>query len=65
MSGGKPAGVRCIHLLNDYKCALWEDPSRPKVCSDYKAEEEFCGTTREEALKILDSLSVDPNPAES
>lgn len=56
MPDGKPAGVRCIHLTNDYKCALWGDPSRPKVCSDYKAEPEFCGNNREEALSILASL---------
>jgi hypothetical protein len=56
MPDGKPAGVRCIHLLDDYKCALFGDPTRPKVCGDYKAEELFCGTTREEALYILKSL---------
>lgn len=59
MSDGKPAGVRCIHLLNDYKCALFADPSRPKVCIDYKAEPEFCGKDRDEAFKILESL-IDP-----
>jgi Fe-S-cluster containining protein len=57
MEGGKPVGVKCIHLLNDYRCALFNDPRRPKVCSDYQAEEEFCGTTRDEAMKILNSLS--------
>ena len=57
MEGGKPVGVRCIHLLNDYRCALFNDPRRPKVCSDYQAEEEFCGTTSDEAMKILNSLS--------
>jgi len=57
MESGKPVGVRCIHLLNDYRCALFNDPRRPKVCSDYQAEEEFCGTTRDEAMKILNSLS--------
>jgi hypothetical protein len=60
MPYGKPAGVRCIHLLDNYRCALWADPTRPKVCSDYKAEEEFCGTNREEALRIFVSLSDDP-----
>jgi Fe-S-cluster containining protein len=58
MPDGKPAGVMCIHLLEDYKCALFGDPSRPNVCSDYQAEELFCGTTREEAMDILKSLSV-------
>jgi len=62
MPGGKPAGIRCIHLLDDYRCALYYSPGRPKVCSDFKAEPEFCGSSREEALKILFSLSNDPPP---
>ena len=57
MPDGKPAGVRCIHLLDDFKCALYGDPSRPKVCNDFRAEEEFCGSTREEALLIMQKLS--------
>jgi hypothetical protein len=57
MPDGKPAGVRCIHLLDDYTCAIYNDPQKPKVCDDFKAEPEFCGTTREEALKILSTLS--------
>ena len=62
MPDGKPAGVRCIHLLDDYKCALYGDPSRPKVCSDFKAEPEFCGTSREEAIRILAALDGPPTP---
>ena len=57
MPGGKPAGVRCIHLLDDYRCALYNTADKPKVCTDFKAEKEFCGTCRDEALKILSSLS--------
>jgi Fe-S-cluster containining protein len=57
MPEGKPAGVRCIHLLDDYKCALFGYPSRPKVCSDYMAEPDFCGENREEAMRILKSLA--------
>lgn len=56
MPDGKPAGVRCIHLLDDYRCALWGSPERPAVCSAFKAEEEFCGKDRGEAEKILSSL---------
>lgn len=56
MPEGKPAGVRCIHLLDDYRCALFNDPSRPKVCGDYQAEEDFCGKDREEAIQIISSL---------
>jgi hypothetical protein len=57
MPGGKPAGVRCIHLLDDYRCGIYLSPDRPKVCGDFKAEEEFCGSNRDEAMKILLSLS--------
>lgn len=57
MPEGKPAGVRCIHLLDDYKCAIYSDPEKPAVCTDFKAEPEFCGSIREDALRILFSLS--------
>jgi Fe-S-cluster containining protein len=57
MASGKPAGVRCIHLLDDYRCSIYNDPDKPKVCSDFTAENEFCGSSQEEAMKILYSLS--------
>jgi hypothetical protein len=57
MPDGKPAGVRCMHLLDDYTCAIYNDPSKPKVCLDFKAEAEFCGSNRGEAMRILLSLS--------
>jgi len=56
MPDGKPAGVRCIHLLPDYRCALWDKPERPAVCGAFMAEEQFCGKDRQEALTILTSL---------
>ncbi len=62
MPDGKPAGVRCIHLLEDYKCALWGNHLRPQVCSDFKAEPEFCGKNREEAMRILALLDDTPTP---
>lgn len=57
MPEGKPAGVRCIHLLDDYKCDIYTSPGKPKVCDDFKAELQFCGSDREEAMRILSSLS--------
>jgi len=57
MPEGKPAGVRCKHLTEDYRCVLYDTPGRPKVCSDFKAELEFCGSNRDEALNILYALS--------
>jgi len=54
MPGGKPAGVRCIHLTEDNRCAIYDQ--RPKVCRDFQAEELVCGSSREEALQILSDL---------
>jgi hypothetical protein len=56
MPGGKPAGVQCIHLTEDFRCAIFENPDRPKVCDGFKAEELVCGFSRNEALKILTDL---------
>jgi len=56
MPDGKPAGVRCLHLTPDYKCALWGRPGRPEVCSAFRAEPDFCGNDRNEAMSILSSL---------
>jgi uncharacterized protein len=57
MQAGKPAGVRCVNLMDDYKCAVYNDPAYPKVCAGFNAEMEFCGSSREEAMRILGSLS--------
>jgi hypothetical protein len=57
MPEGKPAGVRCIHLLINNKCAIYTSSDKPKVCTDFKAEPEFCGSSREEAIRILYTLS--------
>jgi len=60
MPDGKPEGMRCIHLDDDYRCLLYGDPSRPAVCNDFKPDPDFCGSSREEALKIMTSL-LDPH----
>lgn len=56
MPGGKPAGVRCIQLLADFRCALFGDPRRPAVCSSLKPERTMCGDSREFALQTLGEL---------
>ena len=54
MPDGKPAGIRCIHLKEDYSCGIYEQ--RPKVCIDFQAEELVCGNNRQEAISILSQL---------
>jgi uncharacterized protein len=53
---GKPAGVKCVHLDEEYKCSIFTSPVRPKVCDGFKAEEILCGSCREEAMKLLTAL---------
>jgi hypothetical protein len=56
MPKGKPAGVACLHLDEDYKCELFGKPERPAVCGGFQAEALFCGNSREEAMAILSDL---------
>ncbi len=56
MPNGKAAGTPCIQLLSDYSCAIFNDPARPKVCSDFTPEKYVCGESREEAITILNNL---------
>lgn len=59
MPHGKPAGVRCIHLGDDYRCALFGRPERPAVCGAFEAETDFCGDTREQAIERIRWLEAD------
>lgn len=56
MPQGKPAGVRCIQLTEENLCRIFDTDARPRVCNSYTASSEFCGGTREEALRILTGL---------
>lgn len=56
MPQGKPAGVRCVQLLPDYRCALFGRPERPAFCASLRPTNEMCGLTRDEALAYLTHL---------
>lgn len=56
MPHGKPAGVRCVQLLADFRCAIFADPRRPAVCSGLRPSADMCGETREFALRHLTEL---------
>ncbi|HEY3700554.1 MAG TPA: YkgJ family cysteine cluster protein [Spongiibacteraceae bacterium] len=58
MPNGKPAGVRCVQLDNTHRCRIFGSPERPLVCSAFRAELEFCGTTRDEALSRMRDLEL-------
>jgi uncharacterized protein len=61
MPNGKPAGVRCIQLLADFKCAIFGQPTRPAFCGSLQPSLEMCGdekleNQREYAIAWLSNL---------
>ena len=65
MPDGKPAGVRCIHLTPDLRCAIFGSPERPKVCGSLRALVEMCGSGQQDALSYLEKLELATLPATS
>jgi len=62
MLNGKPAGVRCVHLTADNRCALYGKPERPAVCVSLRPHPDMCGRTFEEAMWLLTSLELATQP---
>jgi len=56
MPDGKPAGVRCVQLMDDLRCALFGNPERPAVCSSLRPMEEMCGASAGEAMERLEIM---------
>ncbi|MDD5250190.1 MAG: YkgJ family cysteine cluster protein [Rhodocyclaceae bacterium] len=54
----KPAGVPCIHLSADLRCALFGRPERPACCAGLQPAADMCGATREQALAWLAELEA-------
>ena len=62
MPNGKAKGERCVHHDSEGLCALFGDLRRPACCSQFQAEPEFCGNSREEALLLLTDLEAMSDP---
>ena len=56
MPQGKPAGVRCVQLLPNNRCAIFGQPERPAFCGGLQPSLEMCGADREYALLWLADL---------
>ncbi len=63
MPHGKPAGVRCVQLGDDHRCAIFGRPERPACCSGLQPQPEMCGTSRTHALRWLAELEAATHPA--
>jgi hypothetical protein len=53
MPRGKPAGIPCVQLLPDMRCALFGRPERPAFCASLRPSAEMCGLSRDDALRAL------------
>lgn len=62
MPHGKPAGVACVQLTPDLRCALFGDPRRPRVCGALSPSPSMCRESREEALAGLAALEEATRP---
>ena len=63
MPEGKPAGVRCVQLTEDNRCAVFGKPERPAFCGTLQPSPEMCGESREAALEWLSRLEQATKPA--
>ncbi|WP_309869223.1 YkgJ family cysteine cluster protein [Luteibacter sp. 1214] len=62
MPNGKPAGVRCIQLTDDNRCAIFGRSDRPDVCGQLHPEPAMCGSNRDYAVAWLDELERSTSP---
>jgi hypothetical protein len=63
MPHGKPAGIPCVQLLSDYRCALFGKPERPAVCVSLRPTDAMCGQSRADSLGYLTALEHATHPA--
>lgn len=63
MPDGKPAGVRCVQLTEDLRCAIFGQPQRPACCSGLQAALDMCGTGHLHAMHWLAQLEQLTAPA--
>lgn len=62
MPNGKPAGVRCVQLMADQRCAIFGQPERPACCGGLQPSREMCGDARGQAMIWLTALELATAP---
>jgi hypothetical protein len=64
MPRGKPAGIRCVQLTEDLRCALYGRPERPAFCVGLRPSPDLCGATAAAAMRLIAALEAATRPAE-
>ena len=62
MPFGKPAGMPCVQLDDDYRCRLFGKPERPAFCASLKPQAPMCGGSMQAAFSILGALELATRP---
>ena len=62
MEGGKPAGVKCVHLNEHHFCILHGSSLYPEVCRNFTPTLDVCGSNAEQAAENLTKLEKVTNP---
>lgn len=65
MPAGKPAGVACIQLDENWRCRLFGLPQRPTVCASLRPSAQMCGSERWHAMLWLERLDGLTRPSEA
>ncbi len=63
MPQGKPAGVRCVQLQDDLRCAIFGQAGRPACCSGLSPSAEMCSDNTASALHWLTQLEAATAPS--
>jgi hypothetical protein len=58
----KPAGVRCVQLTADNRCAIFGHPERPAVCGSLVPSSDMCGDSPAQAMRWLGVLERQTAP---
>ncbi len=62
MPNGKPAGVRCVQLDDQFRCGIFGQPERPEICGRLRPSPSMCGINRDEAFFYLAELDAATRP---
>jgi len=62
MPHGKPAGIPCVQLDEDFRCRLFGKAERPAFCVSLKPLLSMCGAARDEAMSVLTQLELATRP---
>jgi Fe-S-cluster containining protein len=62
MPDGKPAGIPCVNLDENFRCKIFNSPDRPAVCASLQPAADMCGSCQKDAIDYLSELERITSP---